>query len=70
MNTSLVGHRIQARRKRANITQAQLAKTLGMSISQISRIEGGKRLPPVSTLLRIATAIGTTPGHLLRDVVP
>lgn len=45
-------------RKNARLTQAQLAERIGADKSYISRIERGLIVPSVSTLYRIAAAMG------------
>ena len=45
-------------RKKAHITQAELARRIGSDRAYISRIESGKTEPKVSTFYRIMTAIG------------
>ena len=47
-----------AARVRAGLTQAELAERMGTTQSAVARIEGGKRLPSVKTLLRYAEATG------------
>jgi DNA-binding XRE family transcriptional regulator len=56
----LAGELIAAR-VRAGLTQAQLAKRMGTTQSAIARLEGGKRLPSMTTLKRYAQATGTRP---------
>lgn len=64
-----IGERIQQARKRANngngITQAELAKRLGVSASMIGQYETGVRNPKVYTMERIAYALGIPVGELL-----
>lgn len=45
-------------RKKARITQAELARRIGSDRAYISRIESGKIEPKASTLYRIMTALG------------
>ncbi len=46
-------------RKKAKLTQAQLAKRAGIRVETISRLESGKHIPSVRTLEKIEAAIGT-----------
>ena len=45
-------------RKRAKLTQTELAERIGADKSYISRIESGKTEPKISTFYRIMAAIG------------
>ncbi len=47
-------------RKNARLTQEELAKRIGADKGYISRIERGLTIPTVSTLYRIASAMGLT----------
>lgn len=47
-------------RKNAGLTQAELAERIGADKGYISRIERGLIVPSVSTLYRIASAMGLT----------
>jgi ribosome-binding protein aMBF1 (putative translation factor) len=46
-------------RKRAGLSQAQLANRMGTSQSTIARLESGQTLPSTKTLLRFAKATGS-----------
>jgi transcriptional regulator with XRE-family HTH domain len=45
-------------RKKARVTQTELAKRIGSDKSYISRIENGLTIPSVATFHRIAAALG------------
>ena len=45
-------------RKEARLTQAELAKRIGVDKSYISKIEKGITVPSVATFYRIASALG------------
>lgn len=47
-------------RKKAKLTQAELARRIGADKGYISRIEHGKTVPTVATLYKIASAMGLT----------
>ena len=57
---SMVREMIRAR-VRAGMTQAEVAKAMGTAQSVVARLESGKRLPTLSTLVRYAEATGTKP---------
>jgi ribosome-binding protein aMBF1 (putative translation factor) len=46
-------------RRRAGLSQAELAVRMGTSQSTIARLESGQALPSTKTLLRIAKATGS-----------
>jgi ribosome-binding protein aMBF1 (putative translation factor) len=46
-------------RKRAGLSQAELAQRMGTSQSAIARLESGQTLPSTKTLLRFAEATGS-----------
>ena len=62
------GQIIEEARKKAHLTQEELALKIGSNKSCISRIENGKTEPKVSTFYRIAGALGLSvdlnPIHL------
>jgi len=53
-----VGARIREIRLRKNITQVELAERAGMDQGAICDVETGKHASQVTTLERIATALG------------
>ncbi len=58
MNERSVGKTIQWARKRAGMTQMELAAAVGMPQPSIARIERGSVLPRTSTLIAILRATG------------
>lgn len=62
---STIGERIQKARKRAGLSQKELAQISGLANqSAISHYETGRRQPTVSILLMLARALGTTSAAL------
>lgn len=61
-----LGSKLREARERLGLTQEQVAERSGVHATEVSRIEGGKRDPQVSTLIRLANALGVEPGELLR----
>jgi transcriptional regulator with XRE-family HTH domain len=47
------------------MSQEQVAYLSGVHATEVSRIEGGKRDPRVSTVERLAKAVKLNPGELL-----
>jgi ribosome-binding protein aMBF1 (putative translation factor) len=54
----IAGELIQAR-KRAGLSQEEVARRMGTTQSVIARLESGQTLPSTKTLLRFARATGT-----------
>ena len=52
------GQILEEARKKAHLTQSELAERIGANKSYISRIENGKTEPKVSTFYRIVNALG------------
>jgi transcriptional regulator with XRE-family HTH domain len=59
-DTSSIGGRVQALRREHRYSIRKLADVAGVSASLISDVERGKVEPSISTLKRIANALGTT----------
>lgn len=53
-----IGARLQAEREKAGVTQSELARRIGTTKSAISRLESGGRDIRLSTVERIAHALG------------
>jgi len=50
-------NKVILQRKKAKLTQAQLAKRAGIRVETISRLESGKHIPSVRTMEKIEAAI-------------
>jgi transcriptional regulator with XRE-family HTH domain len=60
--------RLREERRRAALTQGELAEKAGVGINTIVRIETGEITEPrVSTLRKLARALGLKPRDLLED---
>ncbi len=63
-----VATRVKAARKRARLSQEDLARRADMSVTGVARIEqGGITDPHYSTLSGIAGALGMSVGELLEE---
>jgi quercetin dioxygenase-like cupin family protein/DNA-binding Xre family transcriptional regulator len=60
-----VGPRLKQLRQRRDITLSGLAEQTGISISTLSRLEGGLRRPTLEQLLPLARAYGVTLDELV-----
>ncbi|WEG12705.1 helix-turn-helix transcriptional regulator [Pullulanibacillus sp. KACC 23026] len=54
------GRRIRAFRKLKGLTQAELAKSIGVSLSILGEIERGNRLPNDTVIQKVAEALNIT----------
>jgi len=63
-----VGRRIRERRHAQPLTLKQLANRTGLSVSLISQIELGKSAASMSTLHKLATALGTKMTYFFETV--
>lgn len=64
---SWIGRRVAEHRRARNWTLATLAEQVGLSTTQLSRIESGSRQPSVGTLIEIAHAFGVTLSELVDE---
>ena len=62
-----IGKKIKQVRTQKKMTLDQVANDTGCSVDTLKGIEGGKQMPPVGTLLRIARALQIDSGDLLRE---
>lgn len=62
---SALGTNLREARERLELTQEDVAGRSGVHVTEVSRIEGGKRDPQVSTVERLAKAVEMKPGQLL-----
>lgn len=62
---SAVGKRISLIRKNRGMTQEQLAEKAELSNIYISHIENSRSIPSLETLMKICSALDTTPDELL-----
>lgn len=62
---SIINDRIVARTKRMSLSQAELAKRLGMTIGQVSHYLTGTRQPSLKALRALAKALECSTDYLL-----
>ncbi|RAP74331.1 helix-turn-helix domain-containing protein [Paenibacillus montanisoli] len=62
-----LGDKIKKLRLDQNRKIAEIAEVCGFSKSLLSKIENGKTIPPIATLVKIADALGTKVSILLDD---
>jgi transcriptional regulator with XRE-family HTH domain len=69
-SSSLFGRKIQVLRSQTGMTQAALARDLGLSRFYINNIESGRKQASLDVALRVAEALGVSLDYLLNDQVP
>jgi transcriptional regulator with XRE-family HTH domain len=61
-----LGENLRRARQHLGMTQEEVGHRSGVHPTEVSRIEAGKRDPRVSTVERLAKAVGISPSDLLR----
>ena len=56
---------ITTARAARNMSQAELAKKVGISTSYVSMLERGRRVPPLPTVEKVAKALKKSPVEML-----
>ena len=62
------GKVLQRLRKEKNLSQEDLAFESGLNRTFISRLERGRRMPSLSTILDLASALGVSSASMLAEV--
>ena len=65
----IVAENLKARREELGLTQKQVAEAAEITQAQYSHIENGRGAPSLQTLVKLASALRTTPDSLLRPKV-
>jgi transcriptional regulator with XRE-family HTH domain len=65
-----IGRRIRDARQRRDYTQADLARSLGMTRSSVANFEAGRQRVTVHLLLQIAEELGSSVSELLGEPTP
>ena len=60
-----VGARIKAMRKKIGLTQAEVAKKLGIATQSVTNYEAGKTDPSIRNLISLAAVLGVSTDYLL-----
>ncbi len=69
MDYKKLGLRIREERLRLNLTQSQLAESIGISDTYMGAIERGERSLTLDTLVRLVNRLGVTVDYMLADSV-
>ncbi len=59
------GPKLREARERLGLTQEEVAQRSGVHVTEVSRMEAGKRDPKISTLRKLAKAVEVKPGQLI-----
>lgn len=62
-----VCHKLKSLREEARMSQLELALAAGVSQNMIAYIENGKRMPTLTTILKLCTALNISPEVLFKD---
>jgi transcriptional regulator with XRE-family HTH domain len=62
------GRRVQIARRRANLSQQDLARAIGLTRTSVTNIEKGRQHVPVHVTFLLAEATSSSPADLLPDV--
>lgn len=68
INYNKLGKRIRTLRKAKALSQEKLAENAGISNNYLSNIENNYSIPSLETLLKICSALDTTPNELLLGI--
>ncbi|MPM96991.1 hypothetical protein SDC9_144162 [bioreactor metagenome] len=63
-----LGKRIAKRRRVLNLTQDDVAEATGLSNNYISNIENNHSIPSIETLMKLCSALKTTPDYFLLGI--
>lgn len=64
-----IGPRVKALRRAREWTVEQLAQAIEVNKAHISRVERGLKTPSISTIARLAKALGVSIGHLVGETL-
>src|ERR1700709_1905330 len=64
-----LGTAVRSNRVLAGLTQKDIGDALGVTFQQVQKYERGVNRISVETLIKVATAINTTPQQLIDDAI-
>ena len=64
-----LGQKIQLYREQAGISQEELAKHIGVSVTSVSNIERGANYPSFENFIKILNFIHASPNMVMFDIV-
>lgn len=63
----LFGKTLRKLRQAKELTQERLAGAAGLTTGYVNTVERGMQVPSLTTILKLAHALGVTPSELLSD---
>ena len=66
----LFGKTLRKLRLAKELTQERLAGAAGLTTGYVNTVERGMQVPSLTTILKLAHALGVTPSDLLSDFTP
>lgn len=63
----LFGKALRKLRQAKELTQERLAGAAGLTTGYVNTVERGMQVPSLTTILKLAHALGVTPSELLSD---
>lgn len=64
---ALFGRTLRRVREERQLTQERLAAAANLTTSFVNHVERGMKVPSLTTILKLAHALGVTPSELLSD---
>jgi transcriptional regulator with XRE-family HTH domain len=62
------GWNLRRARRRADLSQEELAQRAGLHRTEVGKLEKGERVPRIDTLVRVADSAGVQPVELLEGI--
>lgn len=66
--TALFGARVRERRLQLGLSQESLADRCGLHWTYVGQVERGQRNISLHNIVRLAAALGTDPGELVKEL--
>ena len=66
----IFGKTLRKLRLGKELTQERLAGAAGLTTGYVNTVERGMQVPSLTTILKLAHALGVTPSELLSDFTP
>jgi transcriptional regulator with XRE-family HTH domain len=66
----LFGKTLRRLRTARELTQERLAGAAGLTTGYVNTLERGMQVPSLTTIVKLAHALGVTPSDLLSDFTP